>query len=36
MRYFYSWDGKYMMFLSLGWKTMSIHAFDGWKHNANC
>ena len=25
-----------MMFLSLGWKTMSIHAFDGWKHNANC
>ena len=25
-----------MMFLSLGWKTMSIHAFDDWKHNANC
>ena len=35
MRYFYSWTGKYMMFLSLGWKTMSTHAFDGWKY-ANC
>ena len=35
MRYFYSLAGKYM-FLSLGWKTMSIHAFDDWKNYANC
>ena len=24
------------MFLSLGWKTMFIHAFDDWKNYANC
>ena len=36
MRNFYSWTGKYMMFLSLDWKNMSIHAFDGWKNYANC
>ena len=34
MRYFYSWAGNYLMFLSLGWKTMS--AFDDWKNYANC